>query len=210
MKKKIAALLYILLPLLPLSAHPHMSIHYSCDFHFHDNELSGAWINFAFDRYFSVDISNSFDEDKNGIFSREETDQIYNYAFINLEKYGFFLSIRDVRGRTSPTEVSQFEAYLDEEDILNYRFYITLEENDERELYLSIYDPTYFCATYMAESDPVSVKAEPPHQTQYEVVENTDYPVYYDPYAPASDTTTYDKWRPGLNTYFPEEIHLAY
>lgn len=210
MKKAMFTLLVILFPLFSLQSHPHMSIHYSCDFHFEENELKGAWVNFAFDRFFSVDITSGYDLDGDAKFDREETEIIYENAFINLEKYGFFISIRDMNGRTSPLSVSQFTPYLDDEDFLNYRFYIELDDTDARELYLSIYDPTFFCATFMAEADPVEIVADPPHQTSFEVVENTDYPVFYDPYAPASDTTTHDKWRPGLNTYFPEEIHLVY
>ncbi|MBN2657158.1 MAG: DUF1007 family protein [Spirochaetales bacterium] len=210
MKKRILYTLFLFISFSHLQAHPHMAIYYSCDFHFEESELKGAWINFAFDRFFSVDITNTYDLDGNGVFSPEETEEIYNHAFINLEHYGFFISIRDRGGRTSPETVSDFYAYTDDEEILNYRFYINLKENREREFYLSVYDPTFFCATYMADETPVSVTADPPVQSSYAIEENTDYPVYYDPLAPASDTSTYDEWRPGLNTYFPEEIHFVY
>lgn len=187
-----------------------MAIYYSCDFHFEEGELNGAWINFAFDRFFSVDITSTYDMDSDGNFNKEEAKEIYNHAFINLENYGFFISIRDDDGRTSPDKVSDFHPYLDDEEMLNYRFYITLKENTKREFYLSVYDPTFFCATYMVEEAPVSVNSDLPVQSSYTIEENTNYPVYYDPLAPASDTRSYDEWRPGLNTYFPEEIHFVY
>jgi len=187
-----------------------MSIHYSCDFHFEEGKLEGAWINYQFDRFFSVDITSSYDSNGDGLFSDDETDEIYNRAFINLKNYGFFISIRDKAGRTSPQSVSDFQPYLDDEEFLNYRFYIDLKENEEREFYLSIYDPTFFCATFMVDESPVTVTSEPPVQSRYTIEENEDYPVHYDPYAPPSDTRTYDEWRPGLNTYFPEEIHFEY
>lgn len=209
MKKYFLILLFSALPVF-LSAHPHMAIYYSCDFHFQDNELKGAWINFAFDKIFSVDIVQYYDLDKNGIFDEAETEDVYNNAFINLKKYGFFISIREAGGRSAPGEVSDFSARLEEDDVLNYRFYIELEENSERELYLSIFDPSYFCASYMAEDNPVGVIAEPAHQAEFEILENVDNPVYYDPYQPAGDPTVHTEWRPGLNTFFPEEIHLVY
>jgi len=210
MKVKILAFLLFSVSILSLGAHPHMSIHYSCDFHFEESELKGAWINYQFDRFFSVDITNTYDNNRDGLFSEEESEEIYNHAFINLENYGFFISIRDNSGRASPQSVSDFSPWLDDEELLNYRFYIDLEENEERSFYLSIYDPTFFCATFMVEESPVTVRSEPPIQSHYTIEENEDFPVFYDPYAPASDTSTYTEWRPGLNTYFPEEIHFEY
>lgn len=210
MKKLFLIILLSSTTVLSIWSHPHMAIYYSCDFQFESTELKGAWIDFTFDRYFSLDIINTYDFDDDGTFNTEETEDIYNNAFINLENYGFFISIRDRQGRTSPREVSEFQAFINEEEQLTYRFYITMEENRERELFLSVYDPTFFCATYMEEEEPVSVISNPPVQTGYTVEENTDYPVYYDPYAPASDTTTHEEWRPGLQTFFPEEIHFVY
>ena len=40
---------------------------------------------------------------------------------------------------------------------------------------------------------------------QFSLVENKDYPVYYDPFAPPGDNTVHEKWRPGLETAYPEE-----
>lgn len=193
-----------------LHAHPHMAIYYRCNFLFEDNTLKGSRVTYRFDRYFSTDIISTYDLDKNKNFDKNETMEIYSHAFINLENYGFFISIRDNHGRTSPRKVSDFRPFIDEENMLNYSFYIELTESEDKELYFSIFDPTFFCATYMNENDPVIITAEPPHVTEYEVVENTDFPVFYDPYAPASDASTYSEWRPGLNTFFPEEIHLVY
>lgn len=210
MKKYFLLILVISFPLWNLQAHPHMAIYYSCNFHFEEMELKGAWIDFSFDSFFSLDIINTYDFNGDRSFDNEEVEEIYNHAFINLEKYGFFISIRDSNGRRSPREVTQFKPFINEEEQLTYRFYISMIENEEQEFYFSVYDPTFFCATYIADETPVSVTSDPPVQTDYSIEENTDFPVYYDPYAPASDMTKHEKWRPGLKTYFPEEIHFVY
>jgi ABC-type uncharacterized transport system substrate-binding protein len=186
-----------------------MAIYSNCEFDFQDSELIGAWIDFSFDQYFTMDMINSYDVDKNNSFDKSETEMIYNHAFINLKNYGFFISIRNKDGRFSPDRVDNFSVFLKEGKI-TYRFYINLPPLVERELYFSVYDPTFFCACYYNETDPVSVSGASSLETEYKIVKNTDFPIYYDPYASASNTTTYDKWEQGLQTFYPEEIHFVY
>lgn len=186
-----------------------MRISSTCEFTFTDSDVKGAWIEFSFDKFFTVDMLNSYDKDKNNIFDNDETKMIYDHAFINLKNYGFFISIRDNRGRYSPENVDGFSVYIKDE-MITYRFYINIVSSEERELYLSVYDPTFFCACYYDETLPVSINSLSNIQTTFSIVENTDFPVYYDPYASASNNVTYEKWEPGLQTFYPKEIHLAY
>jgi len=209
MKKLFFISLFLIFIYGTVYAHPHMAIYSSCDFTFKNNDLNGVWIDFRFDQYFSLDLISNYDRDKNSIFDDSETQAVYNQAFINLKKYGFFIGIRDDSGRTAPDNVEHFSVSVKEEMIV-YRFYIKLTGREKGELYLSVYDPTFFCACYYEESAPVSFSGENRIQTEYSIVENTDYPVFYDPCAAASDNLTYDEWQPGLQTFYPQEIHIVY
>ena len=68
-------------------AHPHMFFSSTEEFVFEDDKLVGCWLEWTFDSYFSADIIYTYDFDLNGKFDAEETDYIYNYAFINLKNY---------------------------------------------------------------------------------------------------------------------------
>ncbi len=190
-------------------AHPHISIYSSCDFTFEGSELDGVWIDFKFDTFFSADILSSFDEDGNNLFNDSEIRVVYENYFINLQKYGFFISIRDNNGRTTPEQVENFSVYAEDGNV-HYRFFIHLESPIDRELYLSVSDPTFFCACKYIEDKPVNFVNSKAVQPDYQIVENNDNPIYYDPYASTSDTGTYERWEPGLQACFPKEIHLVF
>ncbi|WP_222931035.1 hypothetical protein [Treponema phagedenis] len=57
---------------------------------------------------------------------------------------------------------------------------------------------------------PVSFTCDTTVQPQYSIAENKNYPVYYDPFDTISDNKIYDKWKPGLQIYYPYEIELRY
>ena len=134
---------------------------------------------------------------------------IYNYAFINLKNYYYFTFIRQGKTRTNPEKVENFSAYQ-KDGLLVYKFYIDLSKYKGNELYLAVYDYTYFCDVRYPEN-PVSLKYDASKvSVNYAIEENKDFPVYYSPLAPASDTTVYYEWKPGLQTYYPKEVHLTY
>ena len=208
-KKHLLILLFIIFFQINISAHPHMAIYSSCEFVFENNEATGLWLNYKFDKYFTVDILNSYDLNKDSSFNDSETEQVYQNAFINLENFGFFISIRDKNGRTSPDRVQNFSAHI-ENDMIIYRFFISLDQMIDDEIFLSMYDPTFFCIIYYEETSPVVISGDFPAETSFSIIKNTDFPIHYNPNAPSTDSKSYDSWQPGLQTYFPEEIHLVY
>ena len=59
--------------------------------------------------------------------------------------------------------------------------------------------------------NPVSLKYDASKvSVNYAIEENKDFPVYYSPLQAANDTTVYYEWKPGLQTYYPKEVHLTY
>ena len=190
-------------------SHPHLFMSSKEKFVFNDNKLHGCWIEWTFDSYFSSDIIYSYDSDKNGIFDAAETKLVYNNAFINLRNYYYFIFIRQGNKRTNPKKVYNFSARQDN-GYLVYKFYIDLSNYGGNDLYLAVYDYTFFCDIRYPEDSVKFSYDKSKLSVSYSIQENTDYPVYYDPYGAATDTSIYYKWRKGLEIYYPKEIHIKY
>jgi ABC-type uncharacterized transport system substrate-binding protein len=190
-------------------AHPHMSLTASCEFVWKGDSLSGAYIDWAFDPYFSADIIRGYDSNKDGEFNAKETKAVYDHAFQNLKNYYFFTFIRQGSARANPKSVSDFSVYQ-KSGTLHYRFLIDLSAY-KGDLNLAIYDYTYFCAIDYDKDNPVTFQCdEGTVRPRADIVENKKYPVYYNPAGAADDTTVYYSWKKGLLTFYPREILLRY
>ncbi len=201
------ALIMFLLPLY-LYAHPHIMLKTSLGIEYSNSSCTGVWVDWEFDRFFSVSIINDFDIDKDGKFDKEEVKDIEENAFSNLQNYGYFVNIRVGDKRTKPESVTQFSAKFSG-DKLFYRFFVPLEKDTYNNFYISIFDPTYYSAVSYVDNG-INIGNGTGTVPEYEVMENKDYPVYYDPYGSASDMTTYSKWKPGLQTAYPKEVHVYF
>ncbi|HAH61968.1 MAG TPA: DUF1007 domain-containing protein, partial [Treponema sp.] len=171
-------------------------------------DLQGAYLTWDFDRFFSADIINWLDADHDGKFSDAESEEVYNHAFINLRHYYYYTFISQGTKRTNPPAVTKFRA-VQKDGIMTYRFYIDLSKYSGRDLYLAVYDYTYFCDVEYPDNC-VTFSCPAGVTPSCKIVENKQYPVYYDPLSPATDTRIYYKWAPGLQTYYPMEIHLTW
>ncbi len=193
-----------------LYAHPHMYLSSSQEFVWKGATLDGCWIEWTFDRFFSADIIQGFDSDGNGTFSAAENKAVYDGAFINLKNYYFFTFIRQGKNRSNPAGVSRFAARQND-GILSYRFYVDLSETAPGEIALAVYDYTFFCDIAYPETGAVKLSYDPAQVSpRFEITENRDYPVYYNPLGAIDDTTVYYQWKKGLQTFYPREIRINY
>jgi ABC-type uncharacterized transport system substrate-binding protein len=200
--------LFLALPSLAF-AHPHMSLTSSCEFVWKGPVLSGVYIDWAFDAYFSADIIRGYDANQDGKFNAAETKAVYDNAFQNLRKYYFFTFIRQGDTRTNPKSVSDFSAYQSG-STLHYRFFIDLS-GYKGELWIAVYDYTYFCAIEYDKANPVILRFDDAAiKPAFSIAENHQYPVYYNPLGAVDDTTIYYAWKKGLITFYPREIHVSY
>lgn len=192
-----------------LIAHPHLFISVQTEFVLNNGKIQGVYETWIFDRFFSADIIQGYDLNRDGLFNRAETQDVYNDAFINTKHYSYFTFIRQGDKRQSPVQVSDFSV-RQKGGIVSYRFYIDLSKYNG-DFYFAVYDYSFFCDFRYDEKTPVlftgaSGKAVP----TYIIEENKKSPVYYDPFDTADMTGTYNTWRPGLQTYYPREIHITY
>lgn len=190
-------------------AHPHLFISTQTEFILNNGKVQGAYETWIFDRFFSADIIQGYDLNGDGLFSKAETQDVYDNAFINTKNYAYFTFIRQGDKRQSPARVSDFSVWQ-KNGIASYRFYVDLSKYSGN-FYFAVYDYTFFCDFRYDEKMPVlftgdSGKTVP----KYTIAENKKYPVYYDPFDTADMTATYNAWKPGLQTYYPKEIHITY
>lgn len=190
-------------------AHPHLFISAQIEFVVNGDTVQGAYETWTFDRFFSADIIQGYDINRDGLFSQTETADVYDNAFINTQYYSYFTFIRQGEKRTSPKGVSAFSVWQ-KDGLVSYRFYVDLTAYHGN-FSFAVYDYTFFCDFRYAETTPIrftgySGKALP----AYTITENKKYPVYYDPFDTADTATTYNTWKPGLQTYYPREINITY
>lgn len=173
--------------------------------------LKGAWIEWEFDAFFSNDIIYAYDADRDGKFNEKEIKDVYNNAFINLKHYYYFTFIRQGTKRWNPKDVQNFTAGIRSGNIMWYRFFIDLSAADQSEINLALYDYTFFCDIRPVDKNPVTLSYDPLYvNPKWAIVENKNYPVYYDPLGSADDSTIYYEWKKGLQTYYPKEIRISY
>lgn len=193
----------------PLSAHPHMSFTNRFEFCWDGEALKGVYLEWSFDKFFSSDIIAANDRNKNGSLEPGEQKSVYQTAFQYCGNYHFFTFIRQGQGRSNPTAVSDFSAAIRDGHLV-YRFFVDLSAYGGQDIYLAVYDYTFYC-DIRYEKDGIILNLDGDRlEASYEVGENKDYPVYYNPMGAADDTTIYYKWRKGLLTFYPLEVHLSY
>ena len=191
-------------------AHPHMFFSSSIEFTFAGKKLKGANVTWTFDRYFSADIISGYDINKDGLFDEAETKDVFENAFSYTSNYYYFCFIRQGNKRSSPASVSSFRVKA-KNGIISYSFYVDLSKFEGHELFFAVYDYTFFCDITYDAKNAVTFNYPPGTVSPtFRIVENKDYPVYYNPVGPIDDTRIYYKWKPGLETYYPKEISIKY
>lgn len=182
----------------------------SAEFVWKEAKLEGCYLEWQFDQFFSSDIIQGYDRDMNGKFSTTETKEIYSGAFINLKNYYYFTFIRQGTKRTNPPAVSRFTA-SQKDGKVSYRFFIDLSKNASGDISIAVYDYTFFCDISYPAKGAVKLDYDPAFITpSFAVVENKEFPVYYNPLGAIDDNTIYYEWKKGLQTYYPREIRITY
>lgn len=191
-------------------AHPHMFFSSVAEFVWDGPRLSGCWLEWTMDEFFSADLVRGYDHDMNGRFSAAETEELRRGAFVNLKNYYYFTFIRQGSKRSNPSSVTQFSARQKDGRVI-YRFYVDLSGLPPGDVAVAVYDYTFFCDVSYPAKDAVRLSYDPAVvRPSFEIAENRDYPVYYNPLGAIDDTTVYNSWRKGLQTYYPREIRITY
>lgn len=209
MAKIIPAILFAVLSSAALAAHPHVSLDARLEFEFDGPECRGVRVEWTFDPFFSATVIADFDANRNGQFEETEVLRVHDGAFFNLRKYGFFTLIRKGSRRTSPEAVEDFSAEIRDKHLI-YRFFIPLSgKGYGRDFAVAVFDTTYYCAVRYPDDAVTIIQRVPDSPVpSWNREVNRAFPVYYNPAGGMTDTAAYSVWKPGLETAYPEEIHV--
>lgn len=190
----------------PAMAHPHVMIESRMEFDMDGSSCRGFWLDWEFDAFFGASVIYDYDINRDGKFDEAETREVYDGAFRNLEKYGYFVILRKGSTHGSIKKITSFSATI-RDGILAYRFYVPLEGTGfELNPVVSIFDVTFFCSIICPEDGiTVTRTRDVPVAIQRGLSKK---PVYYDPFGAATDNRIHDRWRQGLQTAYPEEIGI--
>jgi len=188
-----------------------MSLESRLEFEYSGAVCTGFWLDWTFDPYFSAAIIQEHDRDQDGHFDGTETAEVYERAFSNLRKYGYFIYIRSGETREQPAGVLRFSPEI-RGDLLAYRFFVDLAGGEYGEDFsVAIFDSTYYCAVaYAPEAVQVRQHESATAVPRWERRVNKKFPVYYNPLGTSADLTSYTSWKPGLATAYPEEIRVHF
>lgn len=179
------------------------------EFMYEGESCLGFWEDWTFDAFFSATVIHDFDANGDGKFSEAEIWNVHDGAFINLRKYGFFTLIRRGAKRISPESVERFSACIRNGKLI-YRFFVSLKDKGYgSDFCVAVFDTTYYCAVrYPEDAVTVTQKVAGSSVPGWTHGVNKSYPVYYNPAGGATDMTAYSTWKPGLETVYPDEIHV--
>jgi len=205
----IMVMFYLMLSPQSVFSHPHVKIISTITFYFNGRICEGCRVQWMFDDYFSASMINDFDKNRDGVFDERELKSLYKGGFINLKNYGFFVFLRKGNERTNPESVSEFTAWQ-KNGKLFYSFYISLNNKKYTDdFYLAVFDRSFYCASFYG-NPAVIINQKSGTSPVYEISKNKKFPVYYDPAGAPDDMTIYKRWKPGLETAYPEEIHIYF
>jgi len=166
-------------------AHPHVFIDAKIQVHFDKSGLSGFNVSWTFDNMFSELMIDEFDTDFDDLLSKDEQKVIYQKAFVNLKKFGYFTEIR-INGKAFDIKyVANFSA-KNNDGILSYSFFIpchTPIQSSDKTIEVYTYDNSYYMDVSLTNSS-VSFTNSTPYQIGSEVVEDESKRYYFEQIAP--------------------------
>lgn len=171
----ILALVGVLLLSWPATAHPHAWIYLKTAVLFNDDgAVTGLRQRWLFDEFYTLYAIEEFDKDGDG---QPDDDQLWQLAVVNLQslaEYDYFTHIEVDGVQSGYQEVTEFETYMENENLVLVFTVSLLEPVDPRgrQVSYAVYDPTYYIEILHAgDEDPISFEGPAPancsHRLQY-------------------------------------------
>ena len=197
MKKKLCwfVILYLVLSLDYVFAHPHVFIDNTVTIVFDHCGLTGIRVKWVFDEMFSSMIIHDYDTNKDSTFSHDEIEKIKNGAFSNLKSYNYFTYLKINGEEFIVKYVKDFSADLNSNKVV-YNFFIPCHvsaTSSYKEIKLSMYDSTYYTDIMLANQNPVSFVNTSLIEYRYEIQDNTKKAFYYGQVFPQEIILTFKK-----------------
>lgn len=146
-------------------AHPHVFIDSSNDVLFDDGgRIAALRISWTFDQFYSVWAIEGLDTDGDGKYSRDELAGLARENVTNLEEYDYFTKIRVNDAPATYGEVTEYYSELTDNQLSLHMTLPLATPVDPRieRVAFSSYDPTFYIAMILAETNPVTFDGAAP------------------------------------------------
>lgn len=143
-----------------VDAHPHVFITNAVTFVFSGEVVTGLRLRWAFDEVFSSTIIADFDRNGDGTFDAAEVEAIEGGAFANLKDYGYFTHLLIDGQAVSISEIREFSALRDGDQVV-YSFFVPLPapvDPRRADLRAEIYDAEYYVEITLDTERPITVE----------------------------------------------------
>jgi len=146
------------------SAHPHVWVTMRSELLYGpDGAITGVRHAWTFDDEFSVFATQGLESKRRGVFTREELAPLAEVNVTSLKEYRFF-TFAKADGKKTPFN-EPVDYYLDydaDRSVLTLHFTLPLKAPIRaKQLYVDVYDPTYFVDFAFIEKNPVTLVGAP-------------------------------------------------
>jgi len=177
-----AVLLFGLIRLPAVHAHPHVFIVQRLNAVFDENGLTGIKVRWQFDDMFASMIAGDHDLNKNGQLENDEVKRVKENAFSYISEHNYFVFIK-IDGKPFQVKwIRDFTAVL-KDNRLVYEFlipcHVTATERFKK-ITVATYDPTYYTAIYFAKKQPVSLSFADDFEVKTAIREDPATKIYFD------------------------------
>ncbi len=125
-KQIIATTWIVITVVIPLFAHPHIFIKPSIELLLSEKQIHGIKLTWEWDKWWSRDVINGCDKDKNGNLDDKEIPIVFKKYFSTLKDYNYFTDITINKKRHRISAINDFTAVIGNENIVSYIFTVPL------------------------------------------------------------------------------------
>jgi ABC-type uncharacterized transport system substrate-binding protein len=162
-------------------SHPHCWIDTETTILNEDGFFQGVQNNWRFDEYFSMDVIDMIDLNKNGKIEENEKEYAYNNTFIQLKEFGYYNHINLNGKKITDYKIKDFDAKI-ENNIIVYDFKLVLNNPIEilkdNRITVSIYDDTYFIDIKLGNKESIKYTSKA-DLIDYQLIEDKDNAIWY-------------------------------
>ncbi len=178
MKKITLLLLFLVFSSYIVSAHPHIFIKTGVTVCFNGNLINKLKIEFEFDKVFSQELMQTFDNNKNYTFEQSEIEILEKKAFSNLVNYNYLIYVTDNDKKLTTDNITNFTASY-KDGVVTYKFEIITDikiSESKKTVKIAAYDHSYYFSVEIK-----SVKFENDNfiSSSYEIIEDRKQAFYY-------------------------------
>jgi ABC-type uncharacterized transport system substrate-binding protein len=194
MLKKSSFSVVILLFCLKSFSHPHVWVDNKIKPVLDSEGITGFFVEWIFDETTSAVVLEDFDTDKDGKFSKEETEVVYNETFRLLAEDNFYTRIK-VDGKDIPIQTPDSLVIETDGWVNTYRFFISCPvkvSSNPQKVILSQYDDTYFIDFAISKKVELQ-RLSGNYQVKTSVEEDKESSFYFDQVTPVVVKITLEK-----------------